>query len=123
MPYLQFVYCDKCKTAPMDIDYKSTIESYYHDGRREKDNFINPATIVWDYLVYRCTHCGEKKKYTFRKIENKVREYFSALSEEYREYFDKLGEVDFSALEHKVYQPKPRKHTEERVRNLYVSKE
>lgn len=123
MPYLQFVHCDDCKTSLMDIDYKATIESYYHDGRRDKDNFINPATIVWDYLVYKCDHCGKRKKYTFRDIERKVREYFSQLSEAYRDYFDDLGAVDFPALEKKIQRPVPRKHTEERLRRLYENKE
>lgn len=120
MPYLQFVFCDHCKKAPMDIDYKGTIEAYHKDGRRDKNNFINPATIVWDYLVYRCTFCGKAERYKFRDIERKVREHFSEMSEDYREYFDKLGKVDFPDPEQKMHLPKPNKQTDERLIKTYA---
>lgn len=117
MPYLQYVFCDECKKAPLDVDYKATIEAYYLEGRSEKNTFVNPATIVWDYLVYRCTYCGKTKKYTFRDIELKVRKYFSELGSEYKEYFDKLDSVDFSKIKHE--KPNTRKSTEDRLKRMY----
>lgn len=94
MPYLEFVKCEKCG-RDMDIDHGATIRAYYDEGRPDKDNFINPATIIWDYLVYSCYHCGSAHKYTFRDIELKVREHFSLMSEKHQEIFEKLDVVNF----------------------------
>lgn len=97
MPYLEFVMCEKCG-HPLNVDPGATIRAYYEEGRRDKDNFINPATIIWDYLMYSCVHCGQFYKFKFRDIERKVREYFSNRSEEFRDYFDKLDVIDFDEM-------------------------
>lgn len=123
MPYLEFMYCDKCKVAPLDIDYKKTVESYCTDGRCQKDAFINPAMIVWDYLVYTCTYCGHSEKYNFREVELKVRERLAQQSEEFREYFERVGNVDFLDTKPQSLKPRPRKEAEERIRNTYASKD
>ncbi|MBD3260712.1 MAG: hypothetical protein GF334_03410 [Candidatus Altiarchaeales archaeon] len=110
----------------MDIDEEATLRSYIEDGRRSKDVFINPATLVWDYLVYRCTICGRSSKYKFRDIEKKVREHFSSLGEEYRDYFENLDRVDFKRLDRSLprpYSSKSRKKTGERIKRTYESRE
>jgi ssDNA-binding Zn-finger/Zn-ribbon topoisomerase 1 len=94
VPYLEFLKCEKCG-HDMDIDHGATIRAYYEEGRPDKENFLNPATIIWDYLVYACYNCGTACKYTFRDIELKVREYFSVMSQKHLEIFEKLDVVNF----------------------------
>ena len=89
MPYLDFLRCENCgEQAPLSLDYMATISAYNADGRKE--SFVNPATLVWDYLIYGCELCGRKYKYTYRDVERRVREYFSSLSHKYKDYFDEL---------------------------------
>jgi len=126
MPYLQYVFCEKCKNARMDIDEESTLREYMKDGRRSKDVFINPATLVWDYLVYRCTVCGKSRRYKFRDIEKRVREYFSRLGEEYREYFENIDKIDFKYLDKPIHRSSSvasRKSTRERIEKTYLSRD
>ncbi|KKL05521.1 hypothetical protein LCGC14_2605190 [marine sediment metagenome] len=94
MPYLEFIKCEECG-QDMDIDYGATIRAYYDEGRPDKDNFINPCTIIWDYLVYSCYNCGAAHKYTFRDVELRVRKYFSMMSAKHLEIFEKLDVVNF----------------------------
>ena len=94
MPYLEFLKCEKCG-RDMDIDHGATIRSYYNEGRPDKDNFINPCTIIWDYLIYSCYSCETEHKYTFRDVELKVREHFSVMTEKHREIFDALDNINF----------------------------
>ena len=122
MPYLEFLFCEKCQNAPMDIDYRKTIESYCIDGRRQEDAFINPAMLVWDYLIYTCTYCGESNKYTFRDVERRVRERLSQHSEEFREYFEKVGNIDFKVIQVNNKVPKYGEDVKERIKDTYVSK-
>lgn len=124
MPYLEFVKCEKCG-RDMDIDHGATINAYHNEGRPEKDVFINPATIVWDYLIYACYTCGTQHKYTFRDIERRVREYFSVQSEKMREIFDKLDVIDHDAGGRVILptQEMYRKATAERLDKAYAAKD
>lgn len=91
MPYLNYVFCEECGPPhALDIDQKGTIDAYIKE--RRADNFINPATLVWDYLFYRCFKCHKSFKYTYRDIEMLVREYFSNMSEAYKIRFDEIVE-------------------------------
>ncbi len=91
MPYLNYVFCEECGPPHfLDIDQQGTIKEYIKERREE--NFINPATLIWDYMVYSCTSCGKKFKYTYRDIEMLVREYFSNISEEYKQRMDEIIE-------------------------------
>lgn len=90
MPYLNYLYCEKCGEATsLDLDFLGTIEAYKKEGK--KDVFINQQTIIWDYLVYVCWRCNSKYKYTYRDVERRVREYFCTLSERHKKYFEELG--------------------------------
>ncbi len=90
MPYLNYLYCEKCgETATLDLDFIGTVEAYHADGR--KSAFINQKTMIWDYLVYVCWKCNSRYKYTYRDVEKRVREYFCTLSERHREHFEELG--------------------------------
>lgn len=93
MPYLQFLFCDKCG-APfsLDLDPVATINTYIEEGRESA--FINSATIVWDYLIYFCERCKTKYKYGYRDVERKVREYLSAQGPEMRKRVDQMVGVE-----------------------------
>ena len=99
MPYLGYVFCESCgKPCNLDIDEGDTISEYIKEGREKV--FLNPANVVWDYLVYSCSCCGGKFKYTYKDIESRVRNYFFSLSEDYRKYFEELEEAgDVTTLE------------------------
>ena len=120
MPYLQFLKCEKCG-QDMDIDHGATIREYYAEGRPEKDVFINPCTVVWDYLVYACYSCGAQHKYTFRDIELQVREHFSERTEQLREIFDNLDVVNFDEMGRVIMptQEEYRKSTADRLDKAY----
>jgi hypothetical protein len=116
MPYLEFLKCEKCGHG-MDIDHGATIRSYYEEGRPDKDNFINPCTIIWDYLVYACYNCNTAHKYTFRDIELKVREYFSLMSQKHLEIFEGLDVINFDELG-RVIMPTREEYREATVKRL-----
>lgn len=89
MPYMEYLFCERCGDyARLGIDADATIKAYREEGR-EKIAIVQ-QTMIWDYLVYYCEICGNKYKYTYRDVEQKVREYFFSLSEEYKEYFDEV---------------------------------
>ncbi len=89
MPYLNYVFCEECGSPHfLDIDQQETVKEYIKERRSE--TFINPATLIWDYMIYRCNKCGKKFKYTYRDIEMLVREHFSNLSEEYKQRMDEI---------------------------------
>lgn len=124
MPYLQFIFCDKCQNVNMDIDYEGTIRAYASDGRTEKEVYINPATLIWDYLVYRCPVCGKQEKYTFRDIELKVRNYFSAMQKKYKDYFDQVDQIDFENMRRaRPGARAARPETSKRITRLYERKD
>lgn len=116
MPYLEFLKCEKCG-HDVDIDHGATIRAYYDEGRPDKENFINPCTIIWDYLVYACYNCGESHKYTFRDIELKVREHFSLMSQKHLEIFEKLDVVNFDELG-RVVLPTQKEYRTETINRL-----
>ena len=90
MPYLHYLYCEKCgEGTSLDLDFVSTIEAYQKEGR--KSAFINDKTIIWDYLIYTCWKCNSKYKYTYRDVERRVREYFYTVSDKHKEYFENLN--------------------------------
>lgn len=87
MPYTEFLFCESCgPTANLDIDHVGTITQYIREGRN--DNFINPGTLIWDYLIYFCPVCAQRYKYTYKDVERRVREYFSEKSAEHKLIFD-----------------------------------
>ncbi len=123
MPYLEFVKCDTCGEN-LDVDHGATIRAYHEDGKRDVDNFINPATIVWGYLVYTCHICRTFERLTFRDIERKVREHFSEQSEELRSYFDQLDYIDFDEMGRIIGQPREsyKAKTASRLDRIYKKK-
>ncbi|GAI99182.1 unnamed protein product, partial [marine sediment metagenome] len=94
-----YAFCESCgKPCSLDIDEGNTISQYIKEGRDKA--FLNPANVVWDYLVYSCSCCGGKFKYTYKDIESLVRSYFFSLAEEYKTYFEELEEAgDVTTLE------------------------
>jgi len=90
MPYLNYLYCEKCgEGVSLDLDFIGTIEAYKKEGK--KNTFINQQTIIWDYIIYICWRCKSKYKYTYKDVERRVREYFCNLSEKHKEYFENLS--------------------------------
>jgi hypothetical protein len=113
MPYLQFLFCEKCGDHHnLDVDPVATINSYIEEGR--KSTSINPATIVWDYLVYSCSYCKAKYRYGYRDVEKRVREYLSSLGSQYKAKIDHLVKT----VDQRIYQPE----TVERVKGIYTKK-
>jgi hypothetical protein len=119
MPYLQFLFCERCgPPSNLDIDSGATISEYIKEGR--SSSFINPATVVWDYLIYSCSICRASYKYTYPDVERRTREYFSSLSKEYKDYFDALAEAGTETANQKFIKTKPGSET--RVRERYTNK-
>jgi len=88
---MEYLFCERCGDyARLGIDADATIQAYREEGR-EKIAIVQ-QTMIWDYLVYHCEICGNKYQYTYRDVEQRVREYFFSLSEEYKEYFDEIIE-------------------------------
>ncbi len=121
MPYMQFLFCERCgPPSNLDIDHLETIRHYTRDSRN--DNFINPATLVWDYLIYTCSMCKYQYKYTYKDVERRVREYFSAKSAQHKEIFDNLikWHQDDGPIEEN---PWVKANTPDRIRNRYEYQE
>lgn len=99
MPYLSYAFCERCgRPCQLDIAEAETISAYIKEGR--KSAHMNPANVVWDYLIYACTCCGAKYKYTYKDIEQLVRQYFFDMGDKYTEYFEELQEAgDVTNLE------------------------
>lgn len=93
MPYLQYLFCEKCGEGhQLDLDYIGTLEAYAQEGRVPA--IINTPTLVWDYLIYSCGSCATSFKYTIRDVERRVREHLSAISAKYKDYLDELTEYN-----------------------------
>jgi len=89
MPYLSFLFCEKCgEPRRLDIDFQGTLQAYSNEGR--KVIAINQATIIWDYLVYHCKACNAKFIYTYRDVERRTREYLSNKSREHAARLDAI---------------------------------
>ena len=87
MPYMSYLFCEHCgPTNELDIDYQGTINAYIDAGKSPAS--INPPTLIWDFLIYRCNRCQSSFKYTYRDVESRVREYLVELSDKYKMYFD-----------------------------------
>lgn len=92
MPYLFYLFCDDCGEGfNLDIDVVSTLEAYQEDEGR-KITYLTQSTVIWDYIIYSCTGCPRKYKYTYKDVERKVREHFCSLSERHRGYYEALAE-------------------------------
>ena len=121
MPYLQYLYCDTCEHPHnLDLDFQGTLEAYKKDGRISPQ--INSATLVWDYMVYSCSTCRQKFKFTFRDIEQRVRKYLSSLGMQYNKYLDELDEYNNTEEARKsgdFFKNKDRE-VKERISKLYV---
>ena len=120
MPYLDYVFCEKCGNVNLDIDEGATIDSYRKEGR--KSVFINPATLVWDYLIYSCPYCRTYYKYTFKDIERKTRMHFSQKAEKYKKYFDGLTSRDLTTGPEIEESDQMTKGTLKRLNRMYVDK-
>lgn len=93
MPYMQYLFCERCgQGANLDLDFHGTLEAYLEDGRANPS--INPATMVWDYMIYRCTNCGVKFKYTYRDVELSVRTHLSSISRKFKAYLEELDKYN-----------------------------
>jgi len=91
MPYLYYLNCESCGDHfSLDLDHVGTIESYILDGRAQAQ--INQPTIIWDYLVYSCSNCKRQYRYTYRDVEQRVREHFTKLSKKYEQYFNEMDQ-------------------------------
>ncbi len=122
MPYLAYLFCERCgKGSNLDIDFSGTIEAYQKEGR--KSSFVNQKTIIWDYLIYLCYRCNEKYKYTYKDVEQRVREYFCSLSEKHAEYFQTLSEQQKLAEQQNANKSDPPQNTLDRVRTRYTHQE
>jgi len=89
MPYLGYAFCETCgNPCNIEICEGDTISAYIKEERTTA--FLNPATVVWDYLIYSCPCCEGKFKYVYKDIEFLVRKYFSSLGEDYKQYFEEL---------------------------------
>ena len=90
MPYLTYLFCEECGDGTnLELDFLGTLEAYKNEGR--KSVFVNQYTLIWDYLIYTCYRCKAKYKYTYKDVEQRVREYFCALSEKHKEIFEALA--------------------------------
>jgi len=90
MPYLTYLFCEDCENnRNLDLDFFGTIEAYKKEGR--KSVFINQYTVMWDYLIYICHSCQRQYRYTYKEVEQRVREYFCSLSEKHEEIFEALA--------------------------------
>jgi hypothetical protein len=129
MPYIEYLFCEHCGDyAGLDIDPEATIVAYREEGRK-KVAIIQP-TLIWDYLVYSCGICGNKYRYTYKDVESRVREYFSAMSEEFKEYFDsaitaheargKNLPTGSEQIQQKI--PERRSQIAERIKDRYTAK-
>lgn len=127
MPYLEYLFCERCGNhAHLDLDPGATVTAYRKDGRETTS--IHQQTMIWDYMIYTCGICGNQFRYTYRDVELRVRSYFSAVSLEFKEYFDKVIEEHESREQSGEKSPTPeplqdrRAKSAERIRNLYTAK-
>ena len=118
MPYLSYVFCEKCNNVNLDIDEAATIDCYRTEGR--KTIFVNPATLIWDYLIYTCPYCRTQYKYTFKDIERKTRMYFSEKAEKYKNYFDAISSQDLSKGPEVEESEQIKKGTRKRLERMYA---
>jgi len=121
MPYLHYLFCEKCgEPFNLDVDFIRTIQSYQDEGR--KSAFINQSTIIWDYIIYSCVQCDAYYKYTYQEVEQRVREHFCSLSDEHKAYYLALAEqkkIEASRIKGKH---KLKKDTSKRIANIYGGK-
>lgn len=119
MPYLFYLFCEDCGEGfNLDIDVGSTLEAYQEEGR--KSPFLNQGTVIWDYIVYNCTGCDRKYKYTYKDVELRVREHFCSLSERHRKQYEILAERQKLQEQITESAPKPALDTLTRIKTRYT---
>jgi hypothetical protein len=122
MPYLAYLFCEKCGEGfSLDIDFGGTLEAYQKEGR--KSTFVNQRTMLWDYIIYYCYRCEARYKYTYKDVERRVREYFCSLSEKHREYFEDLAERQRLEEQRLEGKQKPTSRTLTRIESRYTHKD
>lgn len=122
MPYLQYLFCEKCgQSGKLDIDFVRTIQAYQDEGR--KSSFINQSTMIWDYIIYTCYRCDASYKYTYEDVERRVREHFCSLSDEHKAYYTALAEQRQLEKDRIKGTHKTKKDTSERIKKIYAKKE
>jgi hypothetical protein len=127
MPYLEYLFCEKCGNyARLDIDPGETISAYRKEGRESTS--IHQQTMIWDYMIYSCDRCSSHFRYTYKDVERRVREYFFSLSQEFREYFDKVIEQHEYREQHGGQSPTldalrdKKSKAEDRIKDLYTKR-
>lgn len=120
MPYLNYLVCEVCgSSVPMDLDYVATIESYIADGR--KTTTLDDRNFIWDYLIYTCLSCRRKFRYTYRDVEQRVREYLSSISEKRKREVEEMAEAqqDEQARRSGYFFVAKSKEVAERIKSMY----
>ena len=67
--------CDNCGST-LNLDQKSTIDSYLNDAdyRIDEDTERIVEATIQQYLVYACSNCGSKYKFTYKDWEKRQRQ-------------------------------------------------
>jgi hypothetical protein len=68
------ILCEKCK-QPLLYDYSSTLEACLKNISYNTDK-VEKIQDRWlsNYLIYKCGSCSCLYQYTFKEVEEKVRE-------------------------------------------------
>jgi len=75
---IKYLECETCGERFMHFDIESTLDDYSHPDVFTLDNVDNIIDgIIAEYLVYVCSKCGAKGKYTIKEIEKRVRKELS----------------------------------------------
>ena len=120
MPFANYLFCERCgPPVRVDINFIATINSYVQDGRMGA--MIDERVLIWDYLVYSCEQCRAEYRYTFRDVEQRVREYFAHFVESQREYLlaviDAQGEEEDRRLG--TFFTDSQERTRRRLKDMY----
>lgn len=71
------INCDDCDNSLM-FDYDNTVDNYTKevDYKTQPLDFIMEKVLA-NYLLYVCSSCDKKYKYTYKELERKLRESVS----------------------------------------------
>ena len=65
--------CDLC-SSPLEISREETLSSYVSVVNTNITNIFNKAdSFLNRYMVYVCTVCGNRVRYTYKDVEKKIR--------------------------------------------------
>lgn len=120
MPFITYLFCEKCgPPANLDVDYLGTIEAYIADGRSRA--VLDDRTLLWDYLIYGCTFCRKRYRYTFRDVERRVREYLVSVSAKQAALVDEVAETQVTeqARRSGKFFVEKEKRVRERLKKMY----